>query len=134
MHNRLTQVRIRNFRSVAGPAEIDLAPITMLYGPNSAGKSAVAAVIDLVGRLCLRGDPSPAEIEDLLRSMRNRDYSQTMDIGLTGRFHVLQGHALPGTAGIQDLRRRDSGYPEPPPQSRTCGFPASGSSVVLAFA
>jgi hypothetical protein len=32
------------------------------------------------------------------------------------------------------IRRRDSGHPEPPPQSRTCGFPASGSSVVLAFA
>jgi hypothetical protein len=29
-------------------------------------------------------------------------------------------------------RRRDSGYPEPPPQTRTCSFPASGSSVVLA--
>jgi len=30
------------------------------------------------------------------------------------------------------LRRRDSGCPEPPPQTRTCSFPASGSSVVLA--
>ena len=35
---------------------------------------------------------------------------------------------------IAEIRRRDSGYPEPPPQSRTCGFPASGSSVVLTFA
>jgi hypothetical protein len=34
----------------------------------------------------------------------------------------------------RELRRRDSGYPEPPPQSRTCGFPASGSSVARAFA
>ena len=32
------------------------------------------------------------------------------------------------------LRRRDAGYPAPPAQSRTCSFPASGSSVVLAFA
>ena len=32
------------------------------------------------------------------------------------------------------LRRRDSGCPEPPPQTRTCSIPASGSSVVLAFA
>jgi len=30
------------------------------------------------------------------------------------------------------LRRKDAGYPAPPAQSRTCGFPASGSSVVLA--
>jgi hypothetical protein len=34
----------------------------------------------------------------------------------------------------ESLRRRDSGYPEPPPQTRTCSIPASGSSVVLAFA
>ena len=29
---------------------------------------------------------------------------------------------------------RNAGYPAPPAQTRTCGFPASGSSVVLAFA
>jgi hypothetical protein len=31
-------------------------------------------------------------------------------------------------------RGRDTGYPAPPTQSRTCGFPASGSSVVLVSA
>jgi len=31
-------------------------------------------------------------------------------------------------------RGRNAGYPAPPAQTRTCGFPASGSSVVLAFA
>jgi hypothetical protein len=39
-----------------------------------------------------------------------------------------------GAVYLFSLRRRDSGYPEPPPQTRTCGFPASGSSVALAFA
>ena len=31
-------------------------------------------------------------------------------------------------------RGRNAGYPAPHAQTRTCGFPASGSSVVLAFA
>ena len=31
-------------------------------------------------------------------------------------------------------RSRNAGYPAPPAQTRTCGFPASGSSVVLAIA
>ena len=31
-------------------------------------------------------------------------------------------------------RTRDAGYPAPPAQTRTCSIPASGSSVVLAFA
>ena len=34
----------------------------------------------------------------------------------------------------ESLSRRDAGYPAPPAQSRTCSFPASGSSVVLTFA
>jgi hypothetical protein len=33
-----------------------------------------------------------------------------------------------------ELRRRNGGHPPPLAQSRTCGFPASGSSVVLACA
>src|SRR5262249_44160337 len=32
------------------------------------------------------------------------------------------------------LYGRNAGYPAPPVQSRTCSFPASGSSVVLASA
>ena len=45
---------------------------------------------------------------------------------------------VPGTVYLiratmkTSLRRRDSGCPEPPPQTRTCSIPASGSSVVLA--
>ncbi len=35
---------------------------------------------------------------------------------------------------FRKLRGRNAGYPAPPAQSRTCGFPASGSSVVLASA
>jgi hypothetical protein len=32
------------------------------------------------------------------------------------------------------LYGRNAGYPAPPVQTRTCSFPASGSSVVLASA
>ncbi|MFT7532301.1 MAG: hypothetical protein ACI9FD_003329 [Gammaproteobacteria bacterium] len=35
--------------------------------------------------------------------------------------------------GCVQSRSRNAGYPAPPAQSRTCGFPASGSSVALAF-
>ena len=37
-------------------------------------------------------------------------------------------------ASLGARRGRNAGYPTPPTQSRTCGFPASGSSVVLASA
>src|SRR5262249_35340285 len=35
---------------------------------------------------------------------------------------------------FRGLYGRNAGYPAPPVQSRTCSFPASGSSVVLASA
>jgi len=35
---------------------------------------------------------------------------------------------------VYKIRGRNAGYPAPPAQSRTCGFPASGSSVILTFA
>jgi hypothetical protein len=35
---------------------------------------------------------------------------------------------------INHLYGRNADYPAPPVQTRTCGFPASGSSVVLASA
>src|SRR5713101_7182322 len=35
---------------------------------------------------------------------------------------------------LRHLYGRNAGYPAPPVQTRTCSFPASGSSVVLASA
>jgi hypothetical protein len=35
---------------------------------------------------------------------------------------------------LRSLYGRNAGYPAPPVQTRTCSFPASGSSVVLASA
>jgi hypothetical protein len=105
MINRLSQVHIRNFRAISGPVDIDLAPITILYGPNSAGKSAVYAVIDLVGRLCSHGDATFEDNEDLLRAMRNHDYTRTMTIGLAGHFCELPSPKANGPDHITELAR-----------------------------
>jgi len=105
MKNRLTQVHIRNFRAIAGPVDINLAPITILYGPNSAGKSAVYGVIDLVGRLCLHGQATFKDNEDLLRAMRNHDYTQTMTIGLSGQFYKSSYYDINNAGHIAELAR-----------------------------
>ena len=41
---------------------------------------------------------------------------------------------LPSREWAQHRHGRDAGYPAPPVQTRTCSFPASGSSVALASA
>jgi hypothetical protein len=47
---------------------------------------------------------------------------------------VMGIHETIMRAAIADRYGRNAGYPAPPIQSRTCGFSASGSSVVLASA
>ena len=38
---KLKGIFLENFQSIKSPTYIELAPITLLYGPNSSGKSAV---------------------------------------------------------------------------------------------
>jgi hypothetical protein len=42
----ISTLRIRNFRSI-GEAEVELAPITILHGPNGGGKSSVLEALEL---------------------------------------------------------------------------------------
>ena len=37
----ITSITIENFKGIKGPVKIELKPITLLFGPNSAGKSTV---------------------------------------------------------------------------------------------
>jgi hypothetical protein len=46
---------------------------------------------------------------------------------------MLRASARPTQVGFASCGR-NAGYPAPPARTRTCSFPASGSSVVLAFA
>ena len=38
---RLTRIEIENFKGIGTRQSIDLRPITLLFGPNSAGKSTI---------------------------------------------------------------------------------------------
>lgn len=41
----ITRLIIGNFKAIRGPVEIDLRPITLLFGPNAAGKSSILQAI-----------------------------------------------------------------------------------------
>jgi len=45
---RLTDLYIKDFQSVKGEINIDLEKLTLLYGPNSAGKSSVIDAFRLI--------------------------------------------------------------------------------------
>lgn len=56
----ITAVELENFQSIEGRTRIEFRPITLLYGPNSAGKSAVFDALELL-RVLL--DPLAADEE-----------------------------------------------------------------------
>ena len=44
----ITRIELKNLRSFRGPHAIDLGPITLIYGPNSAGKSTIIQALGLL--------------------------------------------------------------------------------------
>jgi len=58
---RLTRIEIENFKGIGKRQVVDLAPITLLFGPNSAGKSTVLQALHYVREILERQNPDPDE-------------------------------------------------------------------------
>ena len=56
---RLTRIEIENFKGVGPRQIIDLRPITLLFGPNSAGKSTVIHALHYLREILERGNVDP---------------------------------------------------------------------------
>lgn len=56
---RLTRIEIENFKGIGKRQSIDLKPITLLFGANSAGKSTVLQALHYVREILERGNPDP---------------------------------------------------------------------------
>lgn len=69
------KIGIQNFQGVGPYTEIELAPLTLLYGPNSAGKSTVLDALEFIQQY-FGGAPDEAResLVRLARYPRERDY------------------------------------------------------------
>lgn len=56
---RLTQIEIENFKGIDSSQRIDLRPITLLFGPNSAGKSTILQALHYLREILERGNVDP---------------------------------------------------------------------------
>ena len=56
---RLTRIEIENFKGIGERQAIDLKPITLLFGPNNAGKSTILQVLHYMRELLERQNPDP---------------------------------------------------------------------------
>lgn len=56
---RLSRIEIENFKGIGEKQEIDMAPITLLFGPNSAGKSTILQSLHYLREILERNNPDP---------------------------------------------------------------------------
>src|SRR5689334_22088089 len=56
---RISCIEIENFKGVGARQTIELAPITLLFGPNSAGKSTVLQALQYAREVLERGNVDP---------------------------------------------------------------------------
>ena len=56
---RLSRIEIENFKAIGKRQAIDLKPITLLFGPNSSGKSTILQALHFVREILERQNPNP---------------------------------------------------------------------------
>ncbi len=56
---RLTRIEIENFKGISSRQTIGLRPITLLFGPNSAGKSTILQALHYLREILERGNVDP---------------------------------------------------------------------------
>src|ERR1700677_4061232 len=56
---RLSRIEIENFKGIGTAQVIDLKPITLLFGPNSAGKSTILQALHYAREILERRNPDP---------------------------------------------------------------------------
>lgn len=97
---RITKISLSNFRSFKERQEIDIAPVTLLFGPNSVGKSSVLMALAYVQQILEKGHCDPQKLDAL------------GDKTIGGFRSLVHGGDLNKTIGIRlDLTLGNTIYP-----------------------
>lgn len=62
---RITEITLTNFRSFQATQSIQLAPVTLMFGPNSVGKSSVLLALFYLQQILAKGHCNPQRIDVL---------------------------------------------------------------------
>ena len=62
---KITKISLTNFRSFKSTQSIELAPVTLLFGPNSVGKSSVLMALAYVQQILKNGHCDPQKLDAL---------------------------------------------------------------------
>ncbi|MGS0679983.1 AAA family ATPase [Shewanella sp. 125m-7] len=94
---RITKLSLTNFRSFQKKQTIEFAPVTLLFGPNSVGKSTVLMALFYVQHILQNGDCSPAILGNLndkyIGGFKNLINGRDLEQAITLRIEFSkQGH------------------------------------------
>jgi predicted ATPase len=96
---RLSRIEIENFKGIGAKQVIELRPITLLFGPNSAGKSTILQALHYVREILQRQNPDPdqtiagglIDLGGFKNLIHNHDLSKSMTIKLVVDLSEDQG-------------------------------------------
>ena len=106
---RLTQIEIENFKGIGKRQTIKLRPITLLFGPNSAGKSTILQALHYLREILERGnvDPDvtiaggPIDLGGFATLVHNQELDRAVILKVTMDMSDEQGaEQLPLNAGL----------------------------------
>ena len=114
---RITSISLTNFRAFSYTQKIEIAPVTMLFGPNSAGKSSILMALAYVQQILTKGHCDPNRLDALgdraiggFRALVHRnDFSKRIKIrisyeGNTGIWSLYSNN----TTGLSNVTQHGS--------------------------
>ena len=106
---RLSHIEIENFKGIGSRQVLDLRPITLLFGPNSAGKSTILQALHYLREILERGNTDPdvtitgglIDLGGFATFVHNHDLERTVSIKVTIDVSDEQGvESLPLNSGL----------------------------------
>ena len=106
---RLTRIELENFKSIGSRQTIDLQPITLLFGPNSSGKSTILQALHYLREILERSNIDPdrtiagglIDLGGFATLVHNHELERTVTLNVVMNLSDEQGaEALPLNAGL----------------------------------
>lgn len=104
----LKRLALENFQSFGLPENIRLAPLTLIFGPNSSGKSALGRAARLAIQTIRKGEGDffngdLVNLLDLPTSIFNRELERKLDIAIEVPYLLLSERKRLEQSGVPDL-------------------------------
>ena len=94
---RITQIALTNFRSFKETQVFELAPVTIMFGPNSAGKSSIFSALFYIQQILEKGQCNPMYIDALNKKyvggFKNLVHKRDLDSTIKIKIKYDLGHS-----------------------------------------